>query len=273
MNKIIEAKRVIQMVMTNYSKPVLMCSFGKDSMVLLHLVREVADQNIPILFHRDPWFSAKYEFAEKVIRDWELIVFDYPPVSVSMWQGKSIVAFTNHYQIGLDPKTKKPTALALPKNIVDPEPNKPWLCGRRDFLNRPVAYFNYPWDVTLIAHKSSDVDQIAGSVPLSCDIKQNDASGPDAAFPLRHWTDEDVWNYTEEHSLPVQDTRYEKLNGHWTEKADKTFNSDYWHACIKCIDPREPKTVHCPLLDMEISNISDQVLYQDCVPDYCHANS
>src|ERR1039458_10789398 len=95
-SKLTEAKRVISKTIELYKWPIVMCSFGKDSIALSHLVRSMGHNKIPILFHRDPWFAEKYEFADKLIRDWQLTVFDYPPLITSLWHGKGILAFTNH---------------------------------------------------------------------------------------------------------------------------------------------------------------------------------
>jgi hypothetical protein len=152
--------------------PVLLCSFGKDSMVLLHLLRSMG-LDLPIVFHRDPWFPHKYAFADRMIREWNLTVWDWQPVAVSLWHGKGIVAFTNHYQIGQKP-TGEPVTCCVPKNILPPVEGKPYLCGLADLMHRPTGTFQYPWDMAFIGHKSSDQDQIAGRVPLHTDLVRVD---------------------------------------------------------------------------------------------------
>jgi 3'-phosphoadenosine 5'-phosphosulfate sulfotransferase (PAPS reductase)/FAD synthetase len=258
--KISAAHRVINQVLAHYKRPALMCSFGKDSMVLLHLLREMGC-NLPIVFHRDPWFPSKYAFAEAIIQDWQLEVHDYPPSAVTLWEKNDIVAFTNHYQIG--PRR----FLHLPKNILPPEEGKKWLCGLREVLGRPTGAFNYPFDVAFIGHKSSDKDQMAGSVTLHTDIKQNAGTAPDGAFPLRHWTDADVWDYTERFNVPQQRDRYDV--GGKCERSDKEHNSDYAHVCIACIDRREKAvSVQCPRLGMQVTNVSAEVPYTETCMSY-----
>ncbi len=249
------ANGAIDRVIETYRRPAFMCSFGKDSMVLLHLLRSRGIR-IPIIFHRDPWWPRKYAFADRVITDWELEVYDYAPFAVSLWEGKEIMAFTNFYQVGPLPAG----VLRLPKNILPPEPGKRFLCGLNDVLRRPTGNFNYPWDCVLIGHKSSDEDQIAGKVTLHCDIKLGAGQTPDAAFPLRQWTDADIWNYTETHGVPQQSDRY-YVKGR-CEYKDKRANSDYAHVCIACVDRREKRpAVPCPRLGCDVSNIADQVPY------------
>lgn len=243
------------------ANPVLYFSGGKDSVAMLHLLR-THGMRCPIIMHREPWQTHKYAFAEKLIRSWKLTVFDYPPLKVGLWQGKGIVAFTNFYQIG--GKANVPRLLALPKNVIETD-DQGALCARFDILSRPVGTFTYPWTLAMIGHKSSDSDQIAGRVPLAASFVNNEESaGPNLCFPLMNWTDEDVWDYTEQYGLPVQTDRYRDRK----ELPDKTNNSDYFTACIRCVDRREEGEVHCPRFGRKIANISDQVEYEDLRPAY-----
>lgn len=253
--KISSAEKLVARVLRDYRAPCFMCSFGKDSMVLLWLLRAMKVA-LPVVFYRDPWWPRKYQFAERIIRECGLVAYDYPPIAVSLWEGKSIMAFTNHYQVGPLPNG----LLHLPKNIAPPVKGKRYLCALKDVLSRPTGGFNYPWDVALIGHKSSDEDQIAGKVPLHVDIKLNHRAGPDLAFPLRHWTDQDIWDYSDKFRVPQQEDRYDVANR--TELPDKFANSDYSHVCIACCDRRnKAPSVTCPKTGLQVSNVSDLVPY------------
>jgi hypothetical protein len=181
-----------------------------------------------------------------------------PPAGRSMWLGKGVLAWTNHYQIGRTPKGEIAT-LDLPKNIVRDDA-KEAMCGKDHFVNGPTGLFSYPWDMVMHGQKDSDEDQIAGKTPLTCDVKQN-VGAPSAAFPLRHWTDADIWAYTKASQLPVDRDRYDLEKE--TEHSDKSWSSDYFAACVKCIDKREGSVVICPKTGLEISNISSHIVYRE----------
>lgn len=261
-DKIDKALVLIQKVMSQYKNPAIMCSFGKDSMVLLDLLVRNGIR-LPVVFHRDPWWPRKYAFADRVIADNHLEVHDYPPFKVTLWEGVEIMAFTNHYQIG-------PQALLqVPKNILPPEEGLPYLCGLKQVLGRPTGTYAYPYDVVFVGHKSSDQDQIAGKVALHVDIKLNGGAAPDAAFPLRDWTDEDIWDYTEKYGVPQQPDRYADRK----ELPDKFPNSDYAHICIACLDRRNQEpSVWCPKLQAQVSNISSMAPYEEPTFSYYGAN-
>lgn len=257
-----KAKAAIEHVYGVYKNPVFMCSFGKDSMVLLHILLGMGKRP-PILFHRDPWFPEKYMFADAVILQYDLEVHDYPPSAMTLWEGKEIMSFVSHYQVG----QMQGAIMQVPKNILPPEYGVKYLCGLRQVLKRPTGFFNYPWDVALVGHKNSDQDQIAGKIPLNCDIKQGNGATPDLCFPLRDWTDADIWEYTEEYSVPVQEDRYNREER--AELPDKRFNSDYAHVCIACCDSRSKAlSVMCPKYGYEVSCVANLVPYTKLSTNY-----
>jgi len=259
--KIEETKGFLKTELQKYQKPVIDASFGKDSMVMLHLLRE-AGFCLPICFYTSPWFPKKYEFAQWVIRENGLEVYDYPPIRTSMLYGKEIAAFCDEFM------TSPVTTVAVPKNIVeyqDGDDESKFICGI-GFFTRPCGTFVYPWDVAIVGHKNTDSDQIYGDVPLHTRILYRDA-GPDYLYPIKDWSDADIWDYTEMFEIPVQLDRYDQKNR--VEWEDKTRNSDYFEACIRCLDRRrEGQKVFCPKLKTEIQNVSGVIKEFDYVPDY-----
>jgi 3'-phosphoadenosine 5'-phosphosulfate sulfotransferase (PAPS reductase)/FAD synthetase len=257
--KIKETEGFLEELFVKFSKPVLMCSFGKDSQVLLWLLREMK-RIPPILFYEDPWFPRKYAFAHEIIETLNLEVYDYPPVRVSMLYGKGIPAFVNEYLLSGN------MTMALPKNIIEYEDgDTEWLCGL-NFFTRPLGTINFPWDLILIGHKSCDEDQIYGKVRLKTRLVVRD-SGPAYVFPLIDWTHDDVWDYTEKNDVPVQVSRYDQTQR--KEWETKYFNSDYFHACIRCVDARRKGTeVCCPKFGRSLVNISDSIPQFNWTPDY-----
>jgi hypothetical protein len=259
--KIEETSEFLRFELGRYKNPCAMISFGKDSMVLLWLLRRIGIIP-PIVFYTDPWFPKKYRFARDLIADLGLTIFDYPPLTVSMLYGRGIPAFVNEYQ------TSSVTTVAVPKNIVEYKEgvdSAEYLCGV-NFFTRPLGAFNFPWDAAFVAHKDCDEDQIYGPVPLQTRVLYRDA-GPDYLYPLKEWGHDDVWDYIERFSVPMQLDRYNVALRR--EHPHKTFNSDYWPACIRCVDKRlAGSQVFCPKMQRKIENVSAQVREFDWIPDY-----
>lgn len=251
-DKVAGAKQLVLEVLKEAGRPAVMCSFGKDSMVALHLVRSVpGGKALPVIFHREPFLPRKYRFARKVTALWDLTVYDFPPQGTAVQRRGDDVEVVNYYPAGARP-------CALPTGLTKPAKGEPTLCALYDFYARPCGTFAYPWDVVFHGHKSSDVDPIYGAVPLNADFARN-IDSVSAAFPLRHFTDADVWRYTEQLELPIHLERYEKTSKGWRERADKTQNPDYFPACTACMVPAGG-SVPCPRLGgREVSNIADQL--------------
>jgi 3'-phosphoadenosine 5'-phosphosulfate sulfotransferase (PAPS reductase)/FAD synthetase len=236
--------------------PALMCSFGKDSMVLLHLVRETIGL-VPLIYHRHPWFTFKNEFADHVINSWALEVYDYPPMACGVKVNADRLELVSRYPFGLS------GMMDIPLNTEQPVPRRPFVCGL-EFIRRPkTVVAQFPWKSVLIGHKSSDVDPYEGAVPLKSDTAV--VGHTKIAFPLRDWTDTDVWEYIEKHKVPYDKRRYHGRG----ELADKWCNPDYIHACTNCVDPRETQdTVWCPKFKRQVRNLGDEVLRLEVKPSY-----
>jgi len=251
LDKIENAKKLIEEQIKQYSNPIVFSSFGKDSMVMLDLIKSIGIK-LPIIFHKEPFEPKKYEFANKVINDNDYVVYDYPPIYSAITKRNDDIEIINFHQV-------KGHVNYMPTGIRKPNGGD-FLCGLKDIYNKPHANFDFPWDLGFIGHKSTDKDPILGNVPLisagyttkSCDF----------VFPLKEFSDEDVWNYTIEHNLPINDKRYNKDNN-WKEFEDITYNPDYFHACVSCMDRDEKHFVHCPKLNSLIPNISSFLYYID----------
>jgi hypothetical protein len=233
-------------------------------MVLLHLIKEVLPGDelrahlypIPVIYLRHPWFAFKHEFADHVIRSWALEVHNYLPAASGIKCNEKHLELVARYPFG-------GTGMDLPINTEAPIGRRDFVCGL-EWLKRPKQYgMEWPWATVFIGHKDSDVDPYEGPVPLAHDAA--DAGGANLVFPLRHWTDEDIWNYTELHHVPYDKRRYAGR----MEVPDKWLNPDYIHACTKCIDPREEAAeVLCPKLNKMVKNVSGKVLRLDSLPAY-----
>lgn len=252
--KVGAAKSLILRCLEAYKRPSVLSSFGKDSMVMLSLIESVAKMP-PIVFHREPFFPEKYAFANSVILEKGYTVYDWAPAGTAIMKDNDHMEVMNAYPIGPNSFNE------LPTGIVEPKEGESYLCGYEDLYNKPTGTFAYPWDLAFMGHKSTDVDPLRGPLPLMADVATNEGA-PDIAFPIRYFTDEDIWRYTELEGLPVHESRYNRADG-YREHADKTHNPDYHPACVRCMDPDAPRAVFCPKMQTEIINRSPQLRFVD----------
>jgi len=215
---------------------VILCSFGKDSMVLLHLVQLVCG-NIPVVFWREPGQNVKYRFANQVIESWNLVVFDYPPVRNEVLYHDGLFNVCRFRSVGN-------TAVLLNSLDIIPCSDS---AGCTLFLSNipTVKEYSYPWKVTYHGQKSSDVDTMMGVAKLK--DHQFQFGTTTMVYPLKDWDDTEIWNYIREFNVPY--------NREWYDLHIPEYNTNYHLACKECFDPTNPAMVYCPIRGSEIPNI------------------
>lgn len=249
-----------------FRAPVVLWSGGKDSTAMLHLLRFKLGVKLPCVQWREPRFRHRYAHSDLLAREWDLTLYDYAPGRIAIQDGYDIETgqprfdFLKYYQWGhhsalvLSLGTEAPTETEIAEDR--------YLCGLADVLQRPCGSFNWPWDSAFHGQKSADVDLIKGSVPLMQDVRRTPDS-PTQLFPMRHWTDDDIFDYLEAESVPMDPTRYDRASGKWGHKQDKSHNADYYPICWNCVNRHLSSPVYCPKLRSEVNNIAHLAPYED----------
>lgn len=266
MTKLItETVKKAQLWAKNWPRSVVLWSGGKDSTAMLHLLRFKAEIDVPVIQFRQPKFRERYAYSDRLIKEWGLTVFEYPASRYALADGPDVetgeVRFDllHYFQWG----TK---AVVLSLGTERPKDGEKFMCGLDDFLNRPTGTFNWPWGAVWIGTKGSDTDLIKGHVPLAQDIRYAEGS-PVSLYPMRDWTDDDIFEYLESAGVEPDPTRYVKTDK-WGNNPDKSLNADFYPTCLNCVDRHQGSHVHCPKLNSTISNISHLAPYEDIViPD------
>lgn len=234
---------------------------------MLHLLKFGAGIDVPVIQYREPAFRERYVYSDKLIKDWNLEVYDYLPSKYSISDGPNLdgnggVRFDllKYYQWGQN-------CMVLSLGTERPVGDEKFICGL-DYLARPKGGIDWPWQAVWIGTKNCDTDLIKGDVPLSMDIRYVDGA-PISLYIMRDWTDDDIWEYLEEAGVTPDLDRYEKVDGKWGNKKDKSKNADFIPTCLNCIDRHsKDKFAWCPKLQATITNMSDMAPYEDIViPD------
>lgn len=177
-------REVIKKVLTEAKHPAVMSSFGKDSMLLLSLIREVTDiTKIPILWFKVDRTLKQTEFAKRIIRDWDLQVFSYYPADRYFMTFNGRTVLVDEYAFGQHRHA----------NVIEVDKPRPLSAMR-------TPEMSHVWDV--IFHGGKDSDEIP---PLP------DGSMLGAArvyAPLRTLGDADVWKQIKELNVPYDELRY-----------------------------------------------------------------
>lgn len=252
----------IRVALKGARRPALLWSGGKDSTALLYLVRQVMPE-IECIQWQLPWLKQKWSFHADLARDLGLAVHDSLPLSTSICHGNDRLDVMESYSIGSQ-------AIVIARGTEPYEEGQPYVCGR-EWLERPKAgQVEFPWDLLLCGHKSDDRDPLSGPIPLSLDLLEIPGSAS-ISYPIRDWTDEDVSSYLVSSGIPWDNGRYDLIDGVLKTKSDKHLNSDYYHACFRCLDRREGPYVACPKRNGAIiANVSEAAAHYEPSFDYCN---
>lgn len=251
--KIESAKTIIKTISEQYKNPIIYCGFGKDSICVLDLCRDLG-LNWPIMYHREIFFPRKKKFANRIIEEWNLRCYDYPFWKVSIFHRFGVIELVRHYQIGSSDMLH--CSMLCTPDTFDEE----YLCAYEDLVLSPKGSMEYIWDIGLEGSRTGEQKPHTNNEPIGLRwaLKQNIGSA-DIAFPIHDWTGEDIYHYHLERDIPINHDVYDVRDDQLIPKDDYTFNPDKRPACSECINPDNPLTVYCPRKKCMVNNISGQL--------------
>ena len=225
--KAIEARQFIKECLEASRNPVCLVSFGKDSLVMLHMILQI--KKVPIIYWREPFYQSKFRHANEISEKWDLTVYDYPPTYTDFLCLDDYFDVYNYYDIG-------GTYMNLytgTRNYTTED--KKYLCAVNDLLNRPkVPAYEFNWDCIFHGHKQSDPLYITDYIELpKVKMKPNGFM----ALPIKEWSDDEIWEYINYYDLPYNKARY--------DSKDEKRNNDLFPTCHDCLDPKNKNGCYC----------------------------
>lgn len=235
-----DALALIGAQMDSARSPIVLCSFGKDSVVLLHLCLRF--RKVPVLFFRFSRFHEKSAHALRVAQEWDLEVFDMWPTTIDEYQREEFFEIFHGYRTG--PNHFIYLASGIRKRRED---ETRYLCAIDDLTGRPRSYdHTYQWDVTFHGQKGCDDIELGSSSQITQPV--SDLGRTRLVVPFANWTDADIWEYIRTYDLPYDRARYDLAN--------ESTSPDKFPTCYKCIDQTEGESVYCPKQQVTIGNFS-----------------
>ena len=198
-----KAKKIVRKQLNSHDRAVVACSFGKDSLTVLHLVKTVCDKlekDFDVLWNNTKvHYPSVYKIKDKLEREWDLNIIETEAkmkfkevIKKYGWPGfnagqryKDKASNGCCYQI-----KKKPTKQAIKNNDWD-------------------LYFDgltaYESDTRFLSMKQY------GMAHYHKDF------GLQKVHPIGWWSVDDVWDYIEKHDIPYPDV-YDKEVENYTKR-------------------------------------------------------
>jgi 3'-phosphoadenosine 5'-phosphosulfate sulfotransferase (PAPS reductase)/FAD synthetase len=232
------------------ANPCVACSFGKDSMVMLHLILE-HKPDIPVVYIEQFPDEGKHAFARKIADKWKLNMRGASPAWRTVYGKPQHVEIVTGYPIG-------PNAyLAIPSEPMAELEEATAMCGV-DILNETLTGGEYPsYDGVFIGHRNDDRDVVLGDIPLSNNQSVMGSDKFKYIYPLKDWTSADIWNYHRRYEVPANEQRYGQKN--------HNANNDVWNLCTRCLSGSG--TVRCPKEQDEIPAFGGMVDWEGVTAD------
>lgn len=240
-NKVDTALAFIQEQLAGSNSPALCYSGGHDSQTLLYLVRQVLPE-ISVAYFDLADDARKNAFVHEMANVWDLRLHVLAPLARDLVANEAGHTEVVHfYRVGdwifhLGMQGRKEMG------------NAP-ICAIEQHLG-PVSPEYLAADLIFHGHKSSDSDTMYGAAPLTTDVLGSASGQTRLVYPLKDWTDADVWAVTEYLNIPQNWRRYDKRTKQ--KLASDVFNADYYNLCTRCVAPgHDGATVACPKLNGE----------------------
>lgn len=210
--------RIIAQALDTHSRPLVSSSFGKDSTVLIHLVKQHT-QNFEVNFTKTGvQFKETEEFKDYLTELWNLKVHVLKP-EVSYWEC-----------------VKKHGYPSTSRNSKTGDKRAPACC--RELKEKPFKKFlkAHAFDLNFVGLTGDEGRQRRWDyIRQGCAIYANKSIGMDKCIPMIWWTQKDVWDYIEKHSLP-ENPAYKKYGVERTGCVPCTGHID-WEKTIAKSNP------------------------------------
>ena len=183
------------------------CSFGKDSMVVLHMALKYKPDIKIFFFNTGVEFPETIAFKERMKKEWNLNLFESKPLK-SFWQCIEEYGVPNYRGKGTSRTPKcchylkeKPAELIQKKQ------------GVVAILTGLMAYESRQRKLTMMRYDNKKAPIMSHGDIEFCG--QRWFSKHDLIWkhhPIAYWSEQDVWNYTIQNEIPVNPVYY-KWNG------------------------------------------------------------
>lgn len=224
-DKILRANQLIASELKSSKKPVVACSFGKTSMVMLHLVRNFCKNAVVLFENTHCQFPETYEYRDLVLKEWNVENYyeTHPIEGWDYWRCVKEKGFPQFRKMSKQGKARTPYCCKVLKD-------------------RPAKRFlkEYGADCEFVGLQASESMVRRLSFFREGEAFNSKKWGLRLVRPMMIWTDKDIWNYHKNFGIPYL-VLYDKMprNGCMPCTAFKN-----WKKIMAKTNPKLSKIIH-----------------------------
>lgn len=218
----------------------VLSSFGKDSMVLLWMLKNWWKVPTVVQF-RVPWQIRRYAFANFISEMWDL---EFVPHCMPSKIGLLQTSFDTQHKHVIYSYSIDGALIDVP---FEPRISGEFVCAAdqmSNIVNQSNNMLPGSVDCLLSAAKQGDRDNYLfyGVGPSAL---YHHTSGKAFAFPIYDWTDDEISEFTHAHSIPYDAMRYAlEADSDKIKLREDAADSNKFSYCSACLNAKEP--VACP---------------------------
>lgn len=232
LNNLVHSSLTLIREQLNWARnPCVLSSFGKDSQVLLWMVRQIQPK-VRVIYFRGFEHSTKHSFMHRMVEEWGLDCAIPVPLSRDAIVKDSHAEVIELYELAPDRLMYFPIEAEV--NYI---PDEKCDCAIEKLSDLTWKGQNFKFDAAFIGHRNDDVDPTLGPVPLKDYVAESENGDFRYVYPLKDWTEEDIWEVSRWQNIPQNEARY--------KDGDMSQNNDYYPMCTNCLRNDEAE-VFCP---------------------------
>lgn len=236
--KVAQTRLFVRHALAKAQKPAVLCSFGKDSMTVLHFVREQRP-DVPVIYFRAFDHPTKHKFADEQIKALNLNIVEPLPYFRDVISNGKSVQLIEAFAPGIN--------FHFPiESEAEYLPDSKSHCAV-ERLQAPTDPSAWEYDCLFIGHRGDDIDAFWGG-EIGAHYERVEFEYVEIVYPLLYWTEADIWEASRELNIPQNEARY---------SGDLSANNDYYPLCTNCLKPTGEKQSYCPKTGLMINNIAE----------------